>query len=72
MKKMALFGGTFDPIHSSHVSMARRLADVLGLDAVLLMPTYVPPHKIREHMASPQHRLEMCRLAAAEYPLLQV
>ena len=72
MKKMALFGGSFDPIHSSHVSMALRLADVLGLDAVLLMPTYVPPHKIRERMASAQHRLEMCRLVAAEHPILQV
>ncbi len=72
MKKMALFGGTFDPIHSSHISMALRLADVLGLDAVLLMPTYVPPHKIRESMASAHHRLAMCRLAARSYPILQV
>lgn len=72
MKKMALFGGTFDPIHSSHVSMALRLADALSLDAVLLMPTYVPPHKIRERMASAQHRLAMCRLAAQEHPILQV
>ncbi len=72
MRKMALFGGTFDPIHSSHVSMALRLADALGLDAVLLMPTYVPPHKIRESMASAEHRLVMCRLAAEAYPILQV
>ncbi len=72
MKKMALFGGTFDPIHSSHVSMALRLADVLELDTVLLMPTYVPPHKIRESMASADHRLAMCRLAVQDHSTLQV
>lgn len=72
MKKMALFGGTFDPIHSSHVSMALRLADALSLDTVLLMPTYVPPHKIRESMASAEHRLAMCRLAAQDHPILEV
>ncbi len=72
MRKMALFGGSFDPIHSSHISLALRLADVLGLDGVLLMPTYVPPHKIRESMASAEHRLAMCRLAAEAYPILQV
>ncbi len=72
MKKMGLFGGTFDPIHSSHVSMAQRLAQQLGLDGVVLMPTFVPPHKIKESMAPARHRLAMCRLAAQEHPLLQV
>lgn len=72
MKKMGLFGGTFDPIHRSHISMALRLADKLELDGVLLMPTFVPPHKIKESMASAQHRLAMCHLAAEEYPQLQV
>ena len=72
MKKMGLFGGSFDPIHKGHVSMALRLAEVLELDGVLLMPTFVPPHKIKENMASAEHRLAMCRLVADEYPLLQV
>lgn len=64
MKRMALFGGTFDPIHSGHVAMARRLADRLALDTVLLMPTYMPPHKLRESMAPAADRVAMCRLAA--------
>ena len=72
MKKMGLFGGTFDPIHKGHVSMALRLAQMLDLDGVVLMPTFVPPHKIKENMASAQHRLAMCRLAAEEYPALRV
>ncbi len=72
MKRMALFGGTFDPIHSSHVSLALRLADKLALDGVILMPTFVPPHKIRESMAPAEDRLAMCRLAAQAHPVLQV
>ena len=72
MKKMGLFGGTFDPIHKGHISMALRLAQALELDGVMLMPTFVPPHKIKENMASAQHRLAMCRLAAEDHPLLCV
>ncbi len=72
MKKMGLFGGSFDPIHQGHLDMALGLADTLGLDGVVLMPTFVPPHKIRESMASGEHRLAMCRLAAEGHPQLQV
>lgn len=72
MKKMGLFGGTFDPIHKGHISMALRLAETMDLDGVVLMPTFVPPHKIKENMASAAHRLAMCRLAAEEHPRLCV
>ena len=72
MKKMGLFGGTFDPIHESHVSMALRLCDALGLDGVILMPTYVPPHKLKTSMADAADRLMMCRLACADHPRLTV
>lgn len=72
MKKVGLFGGTFDPIHKGHISMALRLAESLDLDGVVLMPTFVPPHKIKENMASAAHRLAMCQLAVEEHPLLSV
>lgn len=72
MKKMGLFGGSFDPIHKGHISMALRLAEALELDGVMLMPTFVPPHKIKENMASAEHRLTMCRMAAEEHPMLCV
>ncbi len=70
--KKALFGGTFDPIHQSHIAMALRLADTLGLDEVVFMPTFVPPHKIKESMASAADRLAMCRLAVEGHPCLAV
>lgn len=72
MKKIALFGGTFDPVHKGHIDMALRLADTLSLDGVILMPTFVPPHKIKDAMASAEDRLEMCRIAAKPYPNLAV
>ena len=68
----ALFGGTFDPIHNGHIVLARELAARLALDRVLIMPTFVPPHKIKTQMASAVDRLEMCRLACEPYPELMV
>lgn len=71
-QRVALFGGTFDPIHNGHLVMARELAVQLSLDQVVLMPTFVPPHKIKADMAPAVDRLEMCRLACAPYPELAV
>lgn len=71
-RKIALFGGTFDPIHNGHILLARELASRLQLDRVLLMPTFVPPHKIKADLASASDRLTMCRLACEPYPELAV
>lgn len=71
-EKIALFGGTFDPIHSGHIQLALGFARRLGLDQVLLMPTFVPPHKLKPDMASAEDRLAMCRLAAQADPVLHV
>ena len=70
--RIALFGGTFDPIHSGHVRLAKEFASRLGFDRVLLMPTFVPPHKLKSDMAPAQDRLAMCRLVAAAHPKLKV
>lgn len=62
-----MLGGTFDPPHVGHVALARQALRELGLDRVLLMPAHTPPHKPPEPgRPSPQARLAMCRLAAAE------
>lgn len=71
-QRIALFGGTFDPIHNGHLVLARELAVRLKLDRVVMMPTFVPPHKIKTEMASAVDRLEMCRIACAPYPELTV
>ncbi len=66
--KIALFGGTFDPIHTAHLRMAGMLADALSLDTVLFMPTFVPPHKAKGKIAPAEHRLKMCEIATAQDP----
>lgn len=71
-QRIALFGGTFDPIHNGHIVLARELAARLKLDRVVLMPTFVPPHKIKAQMTPAIDRVEMCRLACAPYPELTV
>ena len=71
-QKIALFGGTFDPIHNGHIRLAAEFARRLKLDKVILMPTYVPPHKVKPEMAPAADRLEMCRLATGNDPLFTV
>ncbi|MBP3382025.1 MAG: nicotinate (nicotinamide) nucleotide adenylyltransferase, partial [Clostridia bacterium] len=66
--KLALFGGTFDPVHTAHLRMAGMLADALSLDTVLFMPTFVPPHKAKGEIAPAEHRIKMCELATASDP----
>lgn len=70
--KIALFGGTFDPIHEGHLRLAREFAKRLSLDRIILMPTFVPPHKLKTQMAPSADRLAMCRLAAGDDPLFAV
>lgn len=67
MKKLGLFGGTFDPIHNGHLQIARAFADELDLDTVVFLPAGDPYHK-DPGQASARHRLAMAELAAAEDP----
>ena len=61
--RLAMYGGTFNPIHLGHMNAAQAVVDGLQLDKLLLMPANVPPHKaLPEGSASPAQRLEMCRL----------
>ena len=62
---IALFGGTFDPIHAGHVQAACAAARQFGLDRVLFIPTGSPPHKYRDHLTPFFHRYSMVTLACA-------
>lgn len=68
VKKLAVFGGTFNPVHNGHLHLARRFARVTGVQKVLLMPAFRPPHKRTPDLASAGDRLAMCRLAEQEGP----
>ena len=65
--KLALFGGTFDPVHNAHTTVAREAADAFGLDRVLFVPAAHPPHK--QSTATPyEDRFRMVELACAADP----
>ncbi|QAT49764.1 nicotinate (nicotinamide) nucleotide adenylyltransferase [Caproiciproducens sp. NJN-50] len=63
MQKLAVFGGTFNPVHNGHLHLVRQFAQRIGADRVLLIPTKIPPHKVIRDLAPARDRLEMCRLA---------
>ena len=65
-----ILGGTFNPIHNGHLTMARIARAELRLDSILLIPTGVPPHKAPP--SNGEHRLNMTRLAAAELDCCEV
>ncbi|MCA1567863.1 MAG: nicotinate-nucleotide adenylyltransferase [Acidobacteria bacterium] len=62
--RIALYGGTFDPVHDAHVAVACELLKLFTLDEVLFIPAHVAPHKRRNvPPASPWHRYAMLALA---------
>ncbi len=69
---IGLFGGSFDPIHEGHLSLVHAFADALSLDRVILMPTGMPPHKLKLSDTSDEDRLTMCRLAVRDDLLIDV
>ena len=62
---IALFGGTFDPIHAGHVQAARAATRKFGLDRVLFIPTGNPPHKYHDRLTPFPQRYCMVVLACA-------
>lgn len=61
MKKIGIYGGTFDPIHHGHLILARDACETLGLDKMILVPAAVSPHKLDRAAAPAEIRLEMVR-----------
>jgi len=69
--RIAIYGGTFDPIHDAHVQVAEEAIRVAELDRVLLIPASDPPHKPGLARAPYEDRLHMVELAVAGHPHLQ-
>lgn len=68
LRKLGLFGGTFNPIHHGHLKVALVVHDYFRLDKILFIPSYLPPHKPRGDIALPEDRLKMVELAISPYP----
>jgi len=69
---VGILGGTFDPVHLGHLSIAEAAMDQAGLDQVLFIPAGHPRLKRADPLASVDHRLEMVRLAIEDSPKFQV
>jgi nicotinate-nucleotide adenylyltransferase len=62
-RSLAIFGGTFDPIHAGHLAVAEAAERRFHLDAIHFVPSARPPHKSRQELASFTHRYAMVALA---------
>lgn len=69
-KPIGIMGGTFNPVHHGHLRSALDISDALSLTNVILMPTYMSPHKASNNIDT-THRLAMLKLAVQESPVLQ-
>jgi nicotinate-nucleotide adenylyltransferase len=70
--KLAIFGGTFDPVHFGHLALAREAAERFQLDRVLFVPAAHPPHKSGYTRASYADRVRMLELACEGEPRFEV
>ena len=63
--KLAVLGGSFNPIHIGHLALADAVCTELGYDRLLFVPTFIPPHKVMADTLAAERRLEMVRLACS-------
>ena len=69
MQRLGVFGGTFDPVHTGHLTVAAAAGECLDLDEVLFIPAGRPRLKDRDISTAAHHRLCMVQLATAASPL---
>ncbi len=67
-RRIALFGGSYDPIHAGHLAVARAADRRFNFDEMHFIPASRPPHKLKQHLAPFPHRFAMVALACSEHP----
>jgi len=71
-RRIALYGGTFDPVHIGHIEIARRVAQLFEIEKVVFIPAQMAPHKIGRPVTEPIHRYAMLALATQDDPQLSI
>jgi nicotinate-nucleotide adenylyltransferase len=71
-QRIAFFGGTFDPVHCGHLTIAQTLIKLFGLDEFVFIPAFHAPHKSHLKPTSGYHRFAMLSLATADKPQISV
>jgi nicotinate-nucleotide adenylyltransferase len=62
-RRIAIYGGTFDPVHNGHLEVARSVSQLFAIDEFLFLPALVAPHKQASQVTSSSHRYAMLALA---------
>jgi len=71
-QRFALYGGTFDPVHTGHLEIARRVTELFEIEKLLFVPAHMAPHKIGRPVTDPIHRYAMLALATQNDPKLSI
>lgn len=71
-KRIAFYGGTFDPVHCGHITVAKRLLSLFNLDEFVFLPAFHAPHKADKKPTSAYHRFAMLALATATEPHISI
>ena len=72
MKRIAFYGGSFDPLHNGHLTIARTLTEQFNLDEFVFVPAFHAPHKKEKRPTSASHRFAMIALATNDTPKIEV
>lgn len=64
--RIGMFGGSFNPIHNGHIQLIKGIISELALDKLLVVPSFLPPHKSVKSPVSPEDRIAMCRLCISD------
>jgi len=71
-KRIAFYGGTFDPVHCGHITVAKRLLLLFRLDEFVFLPAFHAPHKADAKPTSAYHRFAMLALATSGEPQISI
>lgn len=63
IRKIGVFGGSFNPVHNGHIRLAELYHKNLGLDKLIVIPANIPPHKTADNLVNSEDRLAMLTLA---------
>ena len=72
MDKIGIYGGTFDPIHRGHLSLAKSALEEMELDRLIFLPAYIQPFKKNFKYTKGEHRVNMIRAAISGYDKFEV
>ena len=70
--RIALYGGSFNPVHNEHVNIVKAALSTLKLDKLIVVPTYITPAKDYAQIAPAENRLECCRIAFGDCPFVEI